>query len=408
MRCRVGLRMRLQCTSCDATYDIGLRNVCESCGRTLFVRYDLGGLTREALVPRNDLWRYLPLLPVDRPKDIVTLGEGGTPLLRARNLEATFGFHRVYLKDEARNPTGSFKARGMAVAVSKVRELGARTVAVASAGNAGAALAAYSAKASLPSVIVTPKDTPLPITQETVGFGPFVAQVDGTITTAGTVVRSFCEATGAFDLATLREPYRVEGKKTIGFEIWEQLGTMPDRIVVPTGGGTGIVGLWKAYTELRELGWAEGPMPKLVAVQAAGCAPIVRAFTGGREMSDSWPDPKTMAAGLRVPDPFGDSLILRALRESDGLALAVADADMKAAAVELAEMEGVHACFEGAATLAALKAMQRGGRIRPDETVVLVNTGSGFLNAEPPRHHKVAQIAGADDLIRRARPGPPA
>jgi len=403
MRAPVGERMHLECTSCGATYDVRLRNVCEACGRTLFARYDLGALNREVLLPRNDLWRYLPLLPVDRPEDIVTLGEGGTPLLRARNLEASFGLHRVFIKDEGRNPTGSFKARGMAVAVSKARELGASLVAVASAGNAGAALSAYSAKASLPAVIVTPKDTPLPVTQEMVGFGPFVAKVDGTLAEAADVVREFCEATGAFDLATLREPYRVEGKKTIGFEIWEQLGSVPNHILFPTGGGTGIVGLWKAFSELRGLAWTEGPSPKLVAVQAAGCAPVVRAFTTGRDACDPWPDPRTVAAGLRVPKPFADALILRALRDTGGTALAVSDVDMKAAAVELAHMEGVYACYEGAATLAAMKTMHRRGVFGADDTVVLVNSGSGFLNSGPPRTLKVPTVRAAEDLLRLAK-----
>jgi len=394
---------QLECTSCGRTYDVRLRNVCEACGRTLFARYDLESTVREALLPRNDLWRYLPLLPVGRQEDIVTLGEGGTPLLRARNLEASFGVHRVFIKDEASNPTGSFKARGMAVAVSMARALGARMVAVASAGNAGAALAAYAAKASLPSVIVTPKETPLPVMQETVGFGPFVAQVDGTIARAAEVVREFCQATGAFDLATLREPYRVEGKKTMGFEIWEQLGSVPSQVLFPTGGGTGIVGLWKAFAELGDLGWTDAGWPKLVAVQAAGCAPVVRAFTTGRDECDPWPDPRTVAAGLLVPKPFGDTLILRALRETGGTAIAVPDSDMKAAAVELAHMEGVYASYEGAATLAAMKTMQRRGAFGASDTVVIVNSGSGFLNSEPPRISKVPTVRSGDDLLRLAK-----
>ncbi len=399
----VGRGLRLECSSCGASYDVRPRNVCAACGRTLLARYDLASVTRDELLQRADLWRYLPLLPIEEERTIVSLGEGGTPLLRCRNLEATFGVGRVFVKDESRNPTGSFKARGMAVAVTKARELGVRTLAVASAGNAGAALAAYAAKSSLPCVVVTPRDTPLPITQETVGFGAFVAQVEGSISDAGDIVRGYCDATGAFNLATLQEPYRAEGKKTMAFEVWEQLGAVPDWILFPTGGGTGVVGLWKGFRELADLGWTDGTLPQLAAVQAAGCAPIVRAFTGGHDACDAWPDPRTIAAGLRVPKPFADRLILRALRETDGTALAVSDADMKSAAADLAHMEGIHACYEGSATVAAMKAMRGRGLMEADGTVVLFNTGSGFLNAEPPRATKITTVTTADDLVRLSR-----
>ena len=285
---------RLECSACHKEYDTAPRNVCD-CGKPLFARYDLSGVTRESLLPRRDLWRYLPVLPVSSEDHAMALGEGGTPLLRCPGIERTYGVERVFVKDEAANPTGTFKARGMAVAVSRAKELGLTRLAVPSAGNAGSALAAYAAKAGAEALVVAPKDTPLSILQETVLFGARLFLVDGAITQAGEIVKDACKETGFFNVATMYEPYRVEGKKTMGYELFEQLGGLPDWVVFPTGGGTGVVGLWKAFTELRELGWHDGPFPKIAFVQAAGCAPIVRAFEGGKESSELWKNPELLA-----------------------------------------------------------------------------------------------------------------
>ncbi len=391
---------RLECAACHREYEVAPRNVCD-CGKPLFARYDLEALSRDALLPRRDLWRYLPLLPVSSETGIVSLGEGWTPLLECPAMERTYGVRRVFVKEEAANPTGTFKARGMAVAVSMARELGLTRLAVPSAGNAGSALAAYAAKAGLEALVVSPKDTPLSIVQETVLFGARLFFVDGTIARAADIVRAVCRTAGWFDMATLYEPYRVEGKKTMGYELWEQLGGLPDWVVFPTGGGTGVVGLWKAFNELKELGWHEGPLPRIAFVQAAGCAPIVKAFEAGKEGSDPWKDPATIAPGLRVPKALGDFLVLRAARESGGAGVAVSDDGMRAGVSELARLEGIGACYEGGATLAALRLLVQSGKVRPDHTVVLFNTGTPLKNPFPPRHAKVSTVESADEIIEK-------
>jgi len=381
-------------------YEIVPRNVCE-CGRPLFARYDLSGVSRESLLPRRDLWRYLPLLPVSSEDRVVSLGEGGTPLLRCTAIERAYGVDRVFVKDEAANPTGTFKARGMAVAVSKARELGLTRLAAPSAGNAGSALAAYAAKAGIEALVVAPKDTPLAILQETVLYGARLFLVDGTISQAGDIVKAACSKSDFFNVATLYEPYRVEGKKTMGFELFEQLGALPDWVVLPTGGGTGVVGLWKAFSELRDLGWYDGPMPRIAFVQAAGCAPIVKAFEDGKDGSTPWKNPTTIAPGLRVPKALGDFLVLRAARESNGTGIAIEDEAMRTAVSEFARLEGIGACYEGGATLAALRKLVEAGTVERDDTVVLFNTGTPLKNPFPPKPQKLSTVDSADEVIAK-------
>jgi threonine synthase len=314
---------------------------------------------------------------------MVTLGEGNTPLLKLERLGAQTGLGNLYLKDEGENPTGSFKARGLAVAVSKAKELGLTRGAIPSAGNAGGAFAAYAAKAGLTAHIFMPADVPAVFRSECSLYGATLHLVDGVITDCAQALRERAEQEGWFDFSTLREPYRLEGKKTMGYELAEQGGgQLPEVVIYPTGGGTGLVGMWKAFAELRQLGWLEGDLPRMVAVQAAGCAPIVQAFAAGAEQAHPWQGAETVALGLRVPQALGDFLILRVLRESRGTAVAVDDSNIIAALRELAAVEGVWACPEGAATWAACKKLVASGWIKPQERVVLFNTGTGLKYLE--------------------------
>ena len=399
----MGAFSHLECSGCARTYDPALRNLCPECGRPLLARYDLDGVRREDLLPRGDLWRYLPLLPLDSLGQAFPLGEGGTPLLRCGTLEESVGVREVYVKDEGRNPTGTFKARGMAVAVPMAKALGAAKVAVPSTGNAGSAMVAYAAKAGMEALVVMPRDTPLEIVRETASFPGHAFFVDGLITDAAGIVREACQKLGYFHMATLQEPHRLEGKKTMGFEVWEQLGGLPDWMIFPTGGGTGVVGLWKAVEELRALGWSEGPPPKIAFVQSAGCAPLVRAFEGGKEEADPWKDAKTVAAGLRVPKAIGDRLVLQATRASGGRGVAVPDEAIVAATAELAKREGIHACFEGGATLAALRRLVQDGHVKSDERVVLFNTGTGLKNPRSAVSTKIATVRSYAELRKRLR-----
>jgi threonine synthase len=376
---------RLECTQCGKTYPHNqLSKVSPCCGKVLYARYDLPRLGRE--VDRNDwidrassMWRFSELLPVDDPSNILTLGEGGTPLLEAVNLEKKLGLKRLFIKDEGLNPTGTFKARGIAAAVSKAYELGATGFTMPSAGNAAGAAAAYGARGGLPVKVFMPKDAPPANKKESVVTGSELNLVDGLISDAGRIAVAVAEEQGLFDLSTLKEPYRAEGKKTMGLEIAMQLGwTMPDAIIYPTGGGTGIIGMYKGFQELLELGWIEGKPPRFIAVQATGCQPIVKAFQEGKSVSEPWPNAKTVADGLRVPHPFADYLILQAIRETGGTAIAVEDQEMVDAMYEIASAEGVFACPEGAATLAALKRLLEQGFLGPEQTIVLLNTGSGY------------------------------
>ena len=375
----------LECTACGRELDAcGVHAVCPACGKVLFARYDLAEL-KNALVPDDfrgrswDMWRYRELLPVRDEANVVTLGEGMTPLLRVNE--------HLSIKDEGKNPTGSFKARGMAAAISKAKELGITEVALPSAGNAGSAAAAYAAAAGMKAHIAVPRDVPPVNLVEMRMSGADVLMVDGLIDEAGRVMHERAAKAGWFELNTLKEPYRQEGKKTLGIELAEQGGwgddCLPDVIVFPTGGGTGIVGMWKAFAELGELGWIGRKRPKMVVVQATGCAPLVRAFEQGADHAEPWKDAVTIAAGIRVPSAIGDYLVLNAIRESGGTAIAVADDEIRAAQIEMARETGLYTCPEGAATWAALRPLRQSGFLSGDEDIVLFATGAG-VKYEPP------------------------
>jgi threonine synthase len=326
------------------------------------------------------MWRYRELLPIKDESNVVTLGEGFTPIIRLRKAVDSFGLKNLFMKDDGLIPTGTFKARGMAMAISKCKELGIRKVAVSTAGNAGAAMAAYASRAGLESYVYMPRDTPEPIKLECEIYGANVTLVDGSISDAGVVVDKAGKENGWMILSTMKEPYRVEGKKTMGFEIAEQFDwVLPDVIVYPTGGGTGIVGMWKAFDELERIGLISGKRPRMVSVQSTTCAPVVRAVEEGKDKCEFWADPATIASGLRVPKPYGDYLIIRTITESKGTALAVFDEDMARAMKEIARGEGVWACPEGAATFACLPQLMESGHIDKDESILLYNTGSGIL-----------------------------
>jgi threonine synthase len=355
------------------------------------VRYDLSraaqsGWREELPFRPGNLWRYREVLPVRHDSSVVCLGEGFTPLIWARRLGGKLGVPKLYLKDEAMNPTGSFKARGMAVAVSMARELGITQVAVPSAGNAGGALAAYAARAGMKSLVYVPEDAPLVNRLECALLGAEVVLIAGSIKDCGHALRERLTREQWFDVSTLREPYRVEGKKTMAYELFEQLGgRIPDAIVYPTGGGTGLIGMWKAFQEMEEMGWISSRRPRMFAVQAAGCAPMVRAFAAQTEHAEEWPKPATMASGLRVPSALGDFLLLRALRESRGAAIAVEDHALLSGVREVAATEGLVTAPEGGATLAALERLLADGHLTGHETVVLFLTGSGYKYIEALR-----------------------
>jgi len=379
----------LECALCALQYEAHrLHNVCTACGKPLLVRYDLDRakitLRKETLATRRpDLWRYREVLPVEDEDNIVSLGEGWTPLLRANRLARRVGVQDLFIKDESQNPTQSFKARGMATAVSMAKELGAKKLAVPSAGNAAGALAAYAARAGLKSFIFMPRDTPHANVVECEQTGAHVTLMDGLITDCGAEVARRKEKEGWFDVSTLKEPYRVEGKKTLGYELAEQMEwRLPDVIIYPTGGGTGLIGMWKAFDEMERLGWIGSKRPRMVTVQAEGCAPIVRAFEEGKRFADEFPNAATTASGLRVPKAIGDFLILDALRESGGTAIAVTDDELIAATREIGASEGVFCAPEGAACLPALRKLIEAGEVKTSDRVVLFNTGSGVKYME--------------------------
>ena len=380
----------LECARCNEYYEVNtVQQLCSRDGGPLLVRYDLrrvhDAVQREDLRMRPaTLWRYRELLPVEDERSIVTLGEPMTPLLAAPRLGEALGLDALQIKDEGLLPTGTFKARGAAVGVTRAKELGVTTIALPTAGNAGAAWAAYGARAGIRVVVVMPDTTPLVIQRETSAYGAAVWLVPGSIADAGAVVKRSCAERGWFDASTLKEPYRIEGKKTMGFEIAEQLEwSLPDVVVYPTGGGVGLIGMWKAFAELREIGWLHpGAATRFVSVQAAGCAPIVRAFEEGAEESEMWSDPKTFAAGLRVPKALGDFIVLRALRESRGIAIAVTEEEIAEGMRLAGEREGMLVCPEGGAALTATAKLRRAGWIKDGERVVVFNTGSGLKYAE--------------------------
>jgi threonine synthase len=379
---------RLDCTKCDRRYEPGhVLTVCE-CGAPLFARYDLA---RAALDLRPGhlalreptMWRYREVLPVDDPESRVSLGEGFTPLVAAPRLGRRLGLSRLLVKDEGGNPTGSFKARGLSMAVSMARALGATDVCLPSAGNAGSALAAYAAAAGLRAHVYLPKDIARLFVMETEAFGARVETVDGLITDAGRVCAAAAKANGWYECATLKEPYRIEGKKTMGYEIAEQMGwKLPDAILYPTGGGTGLLGMWKAFAELEEMGFVGSKRPRMYAVQAEGCAPIVKAFQEGREDAPYWENARTHAHGLRVPKALGDFLILRALRESHGAGITVSEAEIVEGVKEGAATEGIFMAPEGGACVAAARKLKASGHLAADDTTVLFNTGTGYKYVE--------------------------
>ncbi len=375
----------LECTACGLRHEWArLQNLCTACQKPLFPIYDLAAvgrtLTREALATREkSLWRYREVLPLPADVEPVSLGEGGTPLLRAQRLGAALGLAQLWIKDEAQNPTQSFKARGMAVAVSMAKHLGAAKLAVPTAGNAGGALAAYAARAGLEAHIFMPRDTPRANVIECRELGASVVLIDGLITDCGAEIARRKVAEGWFDMSTLKEPYRVEGKKTLGYELAEQLGwALPDVILYPTGGGTGLIGMWKAFDEMETLGWIGSARPRMFSVQASGCAPIVRAFEAGESNAAEFPNAHTCASGLRVPKAVGDFIMLKILRESRGGGVTVEDEEMIRITREVGSAEGFFVAPEGAACFVALKKLLAAGKITSDERVVVFNTGSGI------------------------------
>ena len=379
----------LVCTACSTEYPANvLQNLCLKCSKPLSAQYDLARakktLTKEGLKTRvSSLWRYEEVLPVLSSENVITLGEGWTPLLPAPRLASKVGMERVFIKDEGVNPTGSFKARGMAAAVSKAKELGAKKLAVPSAGNAAGALAAYAARGGLEAFIFMPDDTPRANVVECQQMGAHVTLMKGLITDCGAEVARRKVAEGWFDFSTLKEPYRLEGKKTLGYELAEQLDwTLPDVVLYPTGGGTGLIGMWKAFDEMEMMGWIGSKRPRMFTVQADGCAPIVRAFDKGERFASEFLNAHTKASGLRVPKAVGDFLIIDALRSSRGGAIAVSDEAMIVATKELGSAEGVFAAPEGAACYAALKQLVAKGTIAPNESTVIFNTGTGLKYLE--------------------------
>lgn len=375
----------LECPECGKHYDANrVQTICGDCNSPLLARYDMGkagkSLTPAAAAKRpRGIWRWAEILPIKKEENRLTLGEGDTPLLPAERLGHSLGMTQLMVKDESGNPTGSFKARGLVMGVDKAIELGLRDFVIPTAGNAGGALAAYAARGKVAAHVFMPRDAPAANQLEVKAFGADLILVDGLISDAGRQAAEAARKNKWFDMSTFKEPYRVEGKKTMGIEVAEQLGwELPDVIFYPTGGGTGLVGMWKAFQEMEQLGWIGAKRPRMVSVQAEGCAPVVRAIQQQAARTEVWQSAQTLAAGLRVPGPFADRLILRAIRESKGTAIAVNDTEILEAQTDMAEREGILAAPEGAATWAALKHLVESGWVSPEERVVLFNTGSGL------------------------------
>ncbi len=394
---------RLECSRTGRHYEADrLQNISEA-GVPLLARYDLerlaADLNKEDLKGRRkDMWRYREFLPVTSEEYIISLGEGFSPLRRSRRLGDFAGISHLYVKDESLNPTGSFKARGISSALSAALERGATKFAIPSAGNAAGALAAYAAEAGAEAFVFMPKDTPIAFRLECEYYGARVELVDGLIDDCGRIVQQRKEQEGWYEVSTLKEPYRLEGKKTMGLELGEQFDwELPDVIIYPTGGGTGLIGMWKAFEELEQMGWIGSKRPRMVAVQTEGCAPIVKAFSEGKDVAESWPDARTVVSGLRVPDALGDFLILDALKESGGTAVAVSDEECIEFSRHMASRTGIFPAPEGGATLAALMKLREKQLVEDDEKVVLYNTGSGFkyleaLNSGQKREVEVGAV----------------
>jgi threonine synthase len=400
----------VECTVCGQRHDPArLLTVCDKCGQMLAVRYDLAGaaaaVTKEALARRPPgMYRFRELLPLGAREEPVTLGEGGTPLLPLPRLAAHLGLRHLWAKDEGQNPTGTFKARGLGMAVARARTLGVKGLMIPSAGNAGGAAAVYGARAGIPVAVVVPRDTPEAAVAEAALAGAHVFTVEGTIATAGRVIAGVAPQIGWFDLATLKEPYRLEGKKTMGLELAEQLGwETPDYLVYPTGGGTGLVGIWKAYEELAAMGWIKPAQPRFVAVQAEGCAPLVRAWEDKAETTTMWENPVTNAPGLRVPGPFAGRQMLRLMRDTGGFPWAVGEQAIVDAQRLLARVEGIWTAPEAAATLAALLRMLDEGLVDLTARVVLVLTGAGIKYPPPSLPAAVHLQGSAEEILARVR-----
>jgi threonine synthase len=388
----------LECSLCTRKFEAGkVHNLCP-CGGPLLVRYDLENLRRtwnreQIATGPNSMWRYGPVLPPTRPTSIISLGEGMTPLVRTSRLGQRVGAYQLWLKDEGLNPTGSFKARGLSCAVSMAVELGIRKLAIPSAGNAASAMAAYAAAAGIEAHIFMPRDVPQANFVECEAYGAYVTLVDGLISDCAKLVGAGAQREGWFDVTTLKEPYRIEGKKTMGYELAEQLNwQLPDAIFYPTGGGVGLIGMWKAFGEMETLGWIGPKRPKMIAVQVEGCQPVVRAFEKGAQRSEFWENASTVASGLRVPKPLGDFLILNAVRESGGTAIAVSDHELLDAGIRLASEEGLFIAPEGAACISALEKLLASGFLHKDEQIVIYNTGNGlkYLEAYSTRFPRTA------------------
>ena len=395
----------VECTICGAKHDAKrLLTVCEKCGQMLAVRYDLprvaSSVTRNALRERAPgMYRFRELTPLDDGEQPVTLGEGGTPLLELPRLAAHFGIRKLWGKDEGQNPTGSFKARGLGMALTRARTLGARGFVIPSAGNAGGAAAVYAARCGLPCVVIVPRGTPPAAVAEAQIAGAHVFTIEGSIATAGRVVAKVAPLLSWFDLSTLKEPHRLEGKKTMGLELAEQLDwRMPDVLLYPTGGGTGLVGIPKGYEELRAMGWLSGSLPRFFAIQADGCAPVVKAFDSGAETTSAWENPTTHAAGLRVPSPFAGRQMLRILRETRGGAVAVSEMEIQDAQRLVARTEGIWTAPESAALVAALARLKDGGVVARDAEVMLILTGAG-LKYSPPPLAPPTDLAGSEEEV---------
>lgn len=378
----------LECSLCGRQYPKGeVLNLCE-CGGPLLVRYDLAAArqswSREWIASGpSSMWRYAPVLPVSKPASMISLGEGWTPLIHARGFEKACGAESLWVKDEGLNSTGSFKARGLSCCLSMCHELGVKKIAIGSAGNAASAAAAYAAAAGIEAHIFMPKDVPQANYIECKSYGAHVTLVDGLISDCGRIVAERKAAEGWFEVNTLKEPYRIEGKKTMGYEVAEQFRwTLPDAILYPTGGGVGLIGMWKSFDEMEALGWIDSKRPKMIVVQADGCAPVVRAFERGAERTEFWQNAATIASGLRVPKPLGDFLILRAVRESGGTCIAVADRESLEAGVEAARLDGIFPAPEGAACFAAVRTLIKNGFLKAAERIVIYNTGSGLKYLE--------------------------
>ena len=375
----------LECTYCGKVFSSEEpHRLCDDCGKVLYPRYDISSarksLKKEDLLYRSsNMWRYFEMMPIINESNVVTLGEGFTPIFKTGRLGEKIGADHVLVKDEGINPTASFKARGLSAAVSKAKELGIMRLSMPSAGNAAGAMTSYAARAGMEAYVYMPKDAPEANKKEVLITGGNLTLVDGLISDAGVISRKKASELDLFDISTLQEPYRVEGKKTMGYEIAEQLDwQLPEVIVYPTGGGTGIVGMWKAFQEMEELGWIDSFRPRMFAVQSEGCAPIVRAFDGGDEFAEPWQDASTIAAGIRVPSAIGDYLILDALRTSGGGAITVSDNEILNMMEVVASLEGMFICPEGAATAVALEKLVAEGIVSKSERALLLNTGSGL------------------------------